>query len=98
LPRIFWRAKSARYSVNIANKIGTYQIALLAKHFAVPFYVICPPASKVKTGIGIPIEIRPDEELLKISGKSIAPKGVKAYYPAFDVTEARLITKHIYLK
>lgn len=83
---------------DIANKIGTFQIALLAKHFGIPFYVICPPASGAKTGKDIPIEIRPDKELLFFSGKAIAPKGVKGYYPAFDITEAGLITRHIYFK
>jgi methylthioribose-1-phosphate isomerase len=83
---------------DIANKIGTLQIALLAKYFGIPFYVICPPASRARTGQDIPIEIRPDEELLKIFGKRIAAKGVKAYYPAFDVTTADLIAKHIHLR
>ena len=83
---------------DIANKIGTYQIALLAKHFDLPFYVLCPPASGVKTGSEIKIEIRPDKELLELQGRRIAPLGVKGYYPAFDITPASLITKHIYLE
>lgn len=80
---------------DIANKIGTYQIAILAKEFKLPFYVICPPASRSQTGKDIPIEIRPEEELLIFNGKRIGPKGAKAYYPAFDVTPAVLISKHI---
>lgn len=83
---------------DFANKIGTYQIALLAKHFNIPFYVICPPPSKALTGKEIKIEIRPDKELLEFCGRPIAPKGVKGYYPAFDVTPNELITKHIYLE
>ena len=83
---------------DIANKIGTYQIALLAKHFHIPFYVLCPPASKVKSGRDIKIEIRPEEELLEFQGRSIVPRGVKGYYPAFDITPDSLITKHIYLE
>ncbi len=83
---------------DIANKIGTYQIALLAKHFKIPFYCICPPASGAKTGKEIKIEIRPQEELLEYQGIRLAPKGVKAYYPAFDITPNELITKHIYLE
>lgn len=83
---------------DIANKIGTYQIALLAKHFKIPFYVLCPPASGKRRGKDIKIEIRPDEELLKYRGISLAPRGVKGYYPAFDITPSSLITKHIYLK
>jgi methylthioribose-1-phosphate isomerase len=83
---------------DIANKIGTYQIAIIAKHFEIPFYVLCPPPSKAKSGDDIKIEIRPEKELLEFQGKRLAPKGVKAYYPAFDVTPSSLITKHIYLE
>ncbi len=82
---------------DIANKIGTYQLAILARYFKIPFYVLCPPKSCIKTGKEIKIEIRPDKELLEFCGKRIAAKGVKGYYPAFDITPAQLITKHIYL-
>ncbi len=71
---------------DIANKVGTYQIAVIAKYFKVPFYVLCPPASGAKSGREIKIEIRPDKEMLEISGRRIAPVGVKGYYPAFDIT------------
>jgi methylthioribose-1-phosphate isomerase len=83
---------------DIANKIGTYQIAVLAKHFHLPFYVLCPPASKVKTGKEIKIELRPEKEMLEFAGKRIAPAGIKGYYPAFDITPRELITKHILLE
>lgn len=83
---------------DIANKIGTYQIALLAKHFKIPFYVLCPPASKAKTSKDIKIEIRPDKELLEFKGQRIAPSGVKGYYPAFDITPHNLITRYICLE
>ncbi|MCX5707114.1 MAG: S-methyl-5-thioribose-1-phosphate isomerase, partial [Candidatus Omnitrophica bacterium] len=83
---------------DIANKIGTYQLAILAKYFNIPFFVICPPASGARSGQEIKIEIRPDKELLEYQGLRLAPKGVKGYYPAFDITPAELITKHIYLK
>lgn len=83
---------------DIANKIGTYQIAILAKNFKVPFYVLCPPLSGAKTGKDIKIEIRPDKELLVYQGLNLAPKGAKAYYPAFDITPSKFITKHIYLE
>ncbi|MDD4980243.1 MAG: S-methyl-5-thioribose-1-phosphate isomerase [Candidatus Omnitrophica bacterium] len=82
---------------DIANKIGTYQIAVLARYFKIPFYVLCPPPSRVKSGKEIKIEIRPDKEMLEYQGVRLAPKGVKGYYPAFDVTPNELITKHIYL-
>ena len=83
---------------DIANKIGTYQIAILAQYFHIPFYVLCPPPSSLKTGKEIKIEVRPDKELLEYQGICLAPKGCKAYYPAFDVTPNDLITKHIYLE
>ena len=82
---------------DIANKIGTFQIALVAKYFKIPFYVLCPPASRAKTGKDIKIEIRPDKELLVYQRLQLAPKGVRGYYPAFDITPNNLITKHIYL-
>jgi methylthioribose-1-phosphate isomerase len=80
---------------DIANKIGTYQIAILANYFNIPFYVLCPPAAKAKTGKDITIEVRPDKELLEYRGVRLAPSDAKGYYPAFDITPARLITKHI---
>jgi len=83
---------------DFANKIGTYQIALLAKNFNLPFYVLCPPASEAKTGKEIKIEIRPDKELLFFKGVRLAPKGVRGYYPAFDITPCNLVTKHIRLE
>lgn len=83
---------------DIANKIGTYQIALLAKHFNIPFFVLCPPVSEARTGDEIKIELRPDKELLEFQGRRIAPDGVKGYYPAFDITPNSLITKHINLE
>ncbi|MDD4939921.1 MAG: S-methyl-5-thioribose-1-phosphate isomerase [Candidatus Omnitrophica bacterium] len=82
---------------DIANKVGTYQLAILGKYFNIPFYVLCPPASTVASGKDIKIEIRPEKELLEIEGKRIAPKGVKGYYPAFDITPNEYITRHIYL-
>lgn len=83
---------------DIANKIGTYQLAILSKHFNLPFYVLCPPASNAKTGAEIKIEVRNEKELLEYQGIRLAPKGVRGYYPAFDITPNHLITKHIYLR
>jgi len=83
---------------DIANKIGTYQIAILAHHFEIPFYVMCPPATRAATGKEITIEIRPDRELLEFNGVRLAPAGVKGYYPSFDITPGHLITKHIPLE
>ncbi len=83
---------------DVANKVGTFQIALLAKEFKIPFYAVCPPPSAAKTGKEIKIEVRPEKELLIWQGKRIAPKKAKGYYPAFDITPYDLITGHIFLE
>ncbi|WP_077210976.1 S-methyl-5-thioribose-1-phosphate isomerase [Bacillus dakarensis] len=79
-----------------ANKIGTSGVAILAKHYNIPFYV-CAPLSTVdldcKTGEDIHIELRPSEEITsKWYEKPMAPQDVKTYNPAFDVTDHSLIT------
>ncbi len=77
-----------------ANKIGTYQIAVLAKEHGVPFYVAGPVSTfdlKIPSGEQIPIEERPAEEVTHFRGVRIAPD-VPAAHPAFDVTPARLIS------
>ncbi|WP_205685200.1 S-methyl-5-thioribose-1-phosphate isomerase [Peribacillus acanthi] len=79
-----------------ANKIGTSGVAILAKHYNVPFYV-CAPLSTVdlecKTGDDIHIELRPSTEITSTwYEKPIAPNDVKTYNPAFDVTDHSLIT------
>lgn len=77
-----------------ANKIGTYQIAVLARENSVPFYVAAPISTldlSIASGESIPIEERPVEEVTHIRGVRIAP-AVEAANPAFDVTPARLIT------
>ncbi|OPG17347.1 S-methyl-5-thioribose-1-phosphate isomerase [Ferroacidibacillus organovorans] len=78
-----------------ANKIGTMGLAVLARHFGIPFYVAAPTSTidpVTATGSGIPIETRPEDELTVIRGARIAPVGVAAYNPAFDVTPNELIT------
>jgi methylthioribose-1-phosphate isomerase len=77
-----------------ANKIGTYQIAVLAHEHGVPFFVAAPVSTfdlSIATGEQIPIEERSAEEVTHIRGVLIAPDGVPAAHPAFDVTPARLI-------
>lgn len=79
-----------------ANKIGTMGVAILAKHFGIPFYV-CAPSSTIDmslaTGEEIPIEQRKPEEVTEMWYKErMAPEGVKVYNPAFDVTDHSLIT------
>ena len=77
-----------------ANKIGTYQIAVLAHEHSVPFYVAAPVSTfdlTISSGAQIPIEERPSEEVTHFAGVRIAPD-VAAANPAFDVTPARLIS------
>lgn len=79
-----------------ANKIGTSGVAILAKHYGIPFYVCAPLSTvdlKCSTGEDIHIELRADEEITsKWYEKPMAPAGVKAYNPCFDVTDNSLIT------
>lgn len=79
-----------------ANKIGTSGVAVLAKHYGIPFYVFCPSSTidfSCKTGDDIVIEERnPDEIKEKFYTEPMAPKEVKCYNPAFDVTDSELIT------
>lgn len=78
-----------------ANKIGTYQLAVVAKYHNVPFYVACPLTSfdrSKESGAEIEIEERPFEELTFIKGVKIAAEGINCWNPAFDVTPADLIT------
>ncbi|KAL5285287.1 MRI1 family protein [Megaselia abdita] len=78
-----------------ANKIGTYQIAVVAKHHGVPFYVAAPLTSidlKIPSGDHIIIEERPDRELTHVGEHRIAAPGITCWNPAFDVTPAALIT------
>jgi methylthioribose-1-phosphate isomerase len=78
-----------------ANKIGTYSLAVLAKYHKIPFYIIAPTPTiddSLRTGAEIKIEERSSDEVTFINGRLVAPKGVKARHPGFDVTPARLIT------
>jgi methylthioribose-1-phosphate isomerase len=80
---------------DVANKIGTYALAVLAQHHRIPFYVAAPWSTvdlATPDGEAIPIEERESDEVTIISGRRIAPHGVAARYPAFDVTPAALVT------
>src|SRR5438132_4869794 len=80
---------------DVANKIGTYTIAVLAKRHGVHFYVAGPTSSidlNCLTGKDIPIEQRDPKEVCHIFGRSSAPKGTKIFNPAFDVTSQDLIS------
>jgi methylthioribose-1-phosphate isomerase len=78
-----------------ANKIGTYSLAVLAQAHNIPFYVAAPLSTidwSIETGDAIHIEERSSEEVLNTFGQRIAPEGVSALHPAFDVTPHSLIT------
>jgi methylthioribose-1-phosphate isomerase len=80
---------------DVANKIGTYTIAVLAKRHGIPFYVAGPTSSidlNCPSGKEIPIEQRDAKEVSHIFGKAIAPKEIKVFNPAFDVTSHDLIS------
>ena len=79
---------------DVANKIGTYSLAVLAKENGIPFYVAAPTSTidpSLTSGVDIPIEERNPEEVTHIQGSTIAPEGIEAANPAFDVTP------HIYI-
>ncbi len=79
---------------DVANKIGTYTVAVLAKENNVPFYVAAPASTidlALANGDDIPIEERDHREVAEVFGVGLAPKGVRIYNPAFDVTPHHLI-------
>jgi len=78
-----------------ANKIGTYSLAVLANAHGIPFYVAAPTSTidlSLTSGYQIPIEERSQEEVTHIQGVAIAPEGIKAANPAFDITPSQYIT------
>lgn len=80
---------------DVANKIGTYSLAILCKEHGIPFYVAAPLSSidfSIPSGEFIPIEERNGKEVTHISGRRIAPHGVKVRNLAFDVTPAKYVT------
>jgi len=80
---------------DVANKIGTYTLAVLAKESKIPFYVAAPTSTidlSLNSGDKIPIEERRPEEVTHIQGVPIAPEGIRAANPAFDVTSHSYIT------
>ena len=78
-----------------ANKIGTYNLAVLASYHHVPFYIVAPLSTvdlSTASGRDIPIEERSIDEVVTVRGQRLAPKGIRARHPAFDVTPANLIS------
>jgi methylthioribose-1-phosphate isomerase len=80
---------------DVANKIGTYGLAVLARAHRIPFYVAAPTSTldlSLRHGRDIVIEERSVDEVVRIAGHRIAPPGIRAAHPAFDVTPGRLVT------
>jgi len=80
---------------DVANKIGTYSVAVLAHHHGIPFYVAAPVSTidfSLASGDQIPIEERSHDEVTHIDGRRICPVGVEVINPSFDVTPAALVT------
>jgi methylthioribose-1-phosphate isomerase len=80
---------------DVANKIGTYSVAVLAKAHNIPFYVACPLSTidlKTPTGEQITIEERHADEITQGFGKRTAPQGIKVFNPAFDITPHEYVT------
>jgi methylthioribose-1-phosphate isomerase len=80
---------------DVANKIGTYGVAVLARHHGIPFYVLAPRSTldpQTASGADMHIEMRDGEEVRTLGGVATAPAGVHVHNPAFDVTPAALVT------
>jgi methylthioribose-1-phosphate isomerase len=80
---------------SVANKIGTYSLAVLARHHGVPFVVVAPLSTvdlDTPDGAGITVEHRSAEEVARVAGQPVAPPGTTAYNPAFDVTPPDLVS------
>ena len=83
---------------DVANKIGTYPLAVLARHHEIPFYVAAPTSTidpATPSGSEIVVELRPDDEVVEVGGVRLAPRGMAARNWAFDVTPADLVTAYI---
>jgi len=86
---------SDRVAVNgdVVNKIGTFQLAVAAKAYQVPFYVLVQEPGSTATGEEIPLEERDMQEVLSYKGRRLYPEKVDGYYPAFDLTPVSYITR-----
>ena len=83
---------------DVANKIGTYEKAVVAKENGIPFYVAAPTSTidfALRSGKDIPIETRAEDEVLSVGGVRLGPEGTRALNPAFDVTPARYVTAFV---
>jgi len=80
---------------DVANKIGTFNLAILCRYFGLPFYVACPLSTidlETKAGADIVVEERDGTEITSFAGKAHAAAGTRTYNPAFDITPAALVT------
>ncbi len=97
--KIFVGADRVTMSGDFANKIGTYNLAVLARVHKIPFYVVAPLSTfdeNLEGGSDIPIELRSPKEITSLYfKKSIAPSGISVMNPAFDVTDAHLVRAFI---
>ena len=92
---VFVGADRVASNGDVANKIGTYNLAVLAKESGVPFYVSAPTSTldmRISSGEEIEIEERGENEVLEYGGSRSAPEGIPAFNPAFDVTPNRYVT------
>lgn len=92
---VFTGADRIAANGDTANKIGTYMLAVLARHHRIPFYVVAPRTTfdlHMRSGQEIPIEERSADEVRSVQGVLTAPRSVKVFNPAFDVTPGELIT------
>jgi methylthioribose-1-phosphate isomerase len=83
---------------DVANKVGTYSLAVLARHHDIPFYVAAPTSTidrATASGADMHIEQRPADEVARIGGHELAPRGAVVDNPAFDVTPAELVTAYV---
>ena len=80
---------------DVANKIGTYAVAVLARAHQIPFYVAAPLSTidlEIEDGSAIPIEIRGRDEVARIGGRTLLPEQVAVRQPAFDITPVALVS------
>jgi methylthioribose-1-phosphate isomerase len=83
---------------DIINKVGTYPVARMASEHGVPFYALVQDPRSLRSGLDVPIEERPADEVLRFQNQALVPganEGLQARYPSFDVTPARFITRLI---
>lgn len=94
IDKIFVGADRIAGNGDVANKIGTYNLAVLARYHKIPLYVVAPISTfdlTLSSGKDIPIEQRDGREVRTVMGKKVAPDNVKVYNPAFDITPASLV-------